>query len=244
MTEGLITLLSTINNPPVTQVHISFYTAPLPSPSSINNEEDAILSTEVVLSDLISSIDQYDALLVACYSVHPLVTALRKRVKPEAHVTGIFEASVIMSLSLLAQGTGKRFGGDEGEKEGFGIVSTGKYWEQVLGEGVREFLGIKKGENSDIFKGVETTGLTAGELHSVDQKIVGTKMKEAVKRLVGRRDCSVVCLGCAGMAGMDDMVKEALIEELGPEDAKMVYIVDGVKAGIVYLESQLKVMSS
>ncbi|QSZ33028.1 hypothetical protein DSL72_002613 [Monilinia vaccinii-corymbosi] len=243
MTKGLNALLSTINNYPATQVHISFYTAPLPSPSSINNEEDAILSTEIVLSDLTSRLDQYDALLVACYSVHPLVTALKKMVNPNVHVTGILEASVITSLGLLMQGNGKRLGG-EGEKEGFGIVSTGKYWEEVLGEGVREFLGVKKGGNSDRFKGVETTGLTAGELHSNDQKIVRTKMKEAVKRLVGRRDCSVICLGCAGMAGMDDMVREALDEELGPKDAKMVYIVDGVKAGVVYLEGLLKIMPS
>ncbi|KAF7874375.1 hypothetical protein EAF04_003046 [Stromatinia cepivora] len=240
MTEGLHTLLSTINDP--SHVQISFYTAPPPSPPSINNEEDALLSTKVVLSDLTSTLDQYDAFLVACYSVHPLVTELKKVVKPNVHVMGIFEASLMMSLGLLAQGNGKRLGVDEGEKGGFGIVSTGKYWEEVLGEGVGNFLGVTKGENCDRFKGVETTGLTAGELHSVNPEMVRTKMKEAVKRLVGRRDCFVVCLGCAGMAGMDDMVREALIEELGLEGAKMVYIVDGVKAGVVYLEGNLRAM--
>ncbi|ESZ98197.1 hypothetical protein SBOR_1425 [Sclerotinia borealis F-4128] len=240
MTEGLHTLLSTINDPP--QVQISFYTAHLPSPPSINNEEDALLSTEIVLSDLTLTLDQYDAILVACYSVHPLVTELKKRVKPNVHVAGIFEASVMMSLGLLSQGNLQRFGGSESEKEGFGIVSTGKYWEEALAEGVRKFLGVKKGERCDRFKGVETTGLTAGELHSVDPEIVRIKMKEAVKRLIGGRDCFVICLGCAGMAGMDDMVREALIEELGPEDAKKIYIVDGVKAGVVYLEGNLKAM--
>ncbi|KAI9643756.1 hypothetical protein NHQ30_007105 [Ciborinia camelliae] len=240
MTEGLHTLLSTINDPP--QVQISFYTAPLPSPSSINNEEDALLSTEAVLSNLTSTLDQYDAFLVACYSVHPLVTELKRRVKSNVHVTGIFEASVMMSLGLLSQGNEKRLGGSEGKKEGFGIVSTGKYWEEALGDGVREFLGVKRGEKCDRFKGVETTGLTAGELHSVQPEIVRTKMKEAVKRLVGERDCPIVCLGCAGMAGMDDMVREALVEELGLEDAGKVYIVDGVKAGVIYLEGHMKVM--
>lgn len=240
MTEGLYDLLSTISDS--SQIQISFYTAPFPSPPSINNEEDAIASTKVVLSDLATTLDQYDAFLVACYSVHPLVKELKKIVKPDVHVTGIFEASVMMSLGLLTQGNGNRLGGNEDDKEGFGIVSTGKYWEEVLGEGVRDFLGVKKGVNCDRFKGVETTGLTAGELHSVDPKIVRTKMKEAVKRLVGRRECSIVCLGCAGMAGMDDMVKEALIEELGSEDANRIYIVDGVKAGVVYLEGNLKAL--
>lgn len=240
MTEGLQNLLSTINDS--SQVQISFYTAQLPSPPSINNEEDAVLSTQVVLSDLTSTLDEYDAFLVACYSVHPLVTELKKRVRPNVHVTGIFEASVMMSLGLLTQGNGKRLGNNEGDKEGFGIVSTGKYWEEVLGAGVRDFLGTQKGEHCERFKGVETTGLTAGELHSVDSEIVGTKMKEAVKRLVGKRDCSIVCLGCAGMAGMDDMIREALVEELGSEDANRVYIVDGVKAGVVYLEANMKAL--
>jgi len=49
-------------------------------------------------------------------------------------------------------------------------------------------------------------------------------------------------LGCAGMAGMDEMVREALDEELGKEDSENVYIVDGVKAGVVYLEGLLKAM--
>lgn len=242
MTQGLITLLSTLNTTPSTEIQISFYTAPHPSPPSINNEEDAILSTEVVLSDLGSDLDQYDAFLVACYSVHPLVVELKKKVKPNKYVMGIFEASVMMSLGLLMQGSGRTLGGGEAEKEGFGIVSTGKYWEDVLGDGVREFLGVKNGQSCDRFKGVETTGLTAGELHSIEPQIVRTKMKEAVKRLVGGRDCSVVCLGCAGMAGMDCMVREALIEGLGQEDASKVYIVDGVKAGVVYLEGHMKAL--
>ncbi|PQE19288.1 hydantoin racemase protein [Rutstroemia sp. NJR-2017a BVV2] len=240
MTEGLDTLLSTLNPQP--SVHVQTYTAPPPSPESINNETDAELSTKVVLSDLESSLGSYDAFLIACYSVHPLVSAIRERVKPDVYVMGIFEASVMMALGLLPQGNGRRLKTGGGKKEGFGIVSTGKYWEEVLGEGVRQFLGVDDGVNCDRFKGVETTGLNAGELHSVEPEIVRKKMKDAVKRLVGGRDCSAICLGCAGMAGMDEMVREALDEELGKEDSENVYIVDGVKAGVVYLEGLLKAM--
>ncbi|KAM3072222.1 hypothetical protein ACMFMG_008679 [Clarireedia jacksonii] len=241
MTEGLDTLLSTLNPQP--SVHVQTYTAPPQSPASINNETDAELSTKVVLSDLESSLGSYDAFLIACYSVHPLVSAIRERVRPDVHVMGIFEASVMMALGLLPQGNGRRLkAGDGAKKEGFGIVSTGKYWEKVLGEGVRQFLGVEDGVECERFKGVETTGLNAGELHSVEPEIVRKKMKDAVKRLVGGRDCSAICLGCAGMAGMDEMVREALDEELGIEDSENVYIVDGVKAGIVYLEGLLKAM--
>jgi hypothetical protein len=43
------------------------------------------------------------------------------------------------------------------------------------------------------------------------------------------------------MAGLDDIVREALQEELG-EDAKHVHILDGVKAGIGLLESLLRAL--
>ncbi|EXJ96352.1 hypothetical protein A1O1_01478 [Capronia coronata CBS 617.96] len=46
-----------------------------------------------------------------------------------------------------------------------------------------------------------------------------------------------ICLGCAGMVGLDSAVRSACIEELGPEAGKEVYIVDGVKAGVGMLYS-------
>jgi Asp/Glu/hydantoin racemase len=45
-----------------------------------------------------------------------------------------------------------------------------------------------------------------------------------------------ICLGCAGMAGMDKMVREACVEELGEEKGGQVRIVDGVVAGVAWLE--------
>lgn len=41
-----------------------------------------------------------------------------------------------------------------------------------------------------------------------------------------------ICLGCAGMVGLEEAVREACIEELGAEEGKRVAIVDGVKAGV------------
>jgi len=102
-----------------------------------------------------------------------------------------------------------------------------------------DFLGYEDGKCAR-FKGVETTGLNAGELHTAPPEEVKAKMMAATRRLVKDGDVTAICLGCAGMAGMDAMVEEACIEELGAERAKQVRIVDGVKAGIAILEGLVR----
>jgi Asp/Glu/hydantoin racemase len=140
-------------------------------------------------------------------------------------VTGIFEASVATSLQIIHP------------EEKFGIVSTGKVWEEILTDAVRDFLGI---EGSKRFAGVETTGLNATELHDAPPEEVRRKMKEATKRLLRKGEVGAVCLGCAGMSGMDEMVREAAVEELGEDEGKKVRIVDGVKAGVAWLEGAVR----
>jgi Asp/Glu/hydantoin racemase len=143
-------------------------------------------------------------------------------------VTGIFEASVATSLQIIHP------------DERFGIVSTGKVWEEILGEAVEAYLGTNGKDVSKRFAGVETTGLNATELHHMPQDEVKMRMKEATKRLLRKGNVGAVCLGCAGMAGMDEMVREACVEELGEEKGKRVRIVDGVKAGVAWLEGAVR----
>lgn len=164
----------------------------------------------------------YDAVLIACYSVHPLVSILRTHTR--SPVLGIFEASVTTSLNILAI------------DQTFGIVSTGKIWERLLTDGVHQLLGSR----TERFAGVETTGLTATELHDAPPEIVRQKMVEATRRLVAKGNVGAVCLGCAGMAGMDEIVRSACIEELGEEKGKLVHIVDGVVAGVAALEGLVR----
>ena len=232
MTKGLEDLI--IDLGPSQTFKIIPYTAPS-GPSSINNEDDAEESAKHVLADLDGKLGNYDAFLVACYSVHPLVSRIKERVHPDVHVTGIFEASITSALALLPQ----KGWGSAREHEKFGIVSTGSYWENALTKGVLEFLGSSETAR---FKSVETTGLNAGELHTAPPELVTRKMKEATKRLVKNRDCSVICLGCAGMAGMDNIVREAVVEELGEIEADYVRIVDGVKVGIGLLEGIVRAL--
>ncbi|KAK0664278.1 Uncharacterized protein DIS24_g699 [Lasiodiplodia hormozganensis] len=228
MTQGLEPLVQALSFHDST-TH-AFFTAPS-GPPSINNEQDGAASTTHSLPALRPLLASHDAFLVACYSPHPLVGALKAELAQKSinkPVTGIFEASVATALQVIAP------------KQKFGIVSTGKVWEEILGEAVVGFLGLEGGKGKR-FAGTETTGLTATELHEVEAGEVRRRMMEATKRLVRRGDVGAVCLGCAGMAGMNEMVREACVEELGEEEGRKVFIVDGVQAGVAWLEGMMRI---
>jgi Asp/Glu/hydantoin racemase len=123
--------------------------------------------------------------------------------------------------------------------EKFGIISTGKVWEDILTEATVKFLGTGS-DAGKRFAGVETTGLNATDLHDAPAEEVRKKMKDAVKRLLKKDKVGAICLGCAGMAGMDQMVREACVEELGEVDGQRVRIVDGVMAGVAWLEGAVR----
>lgn len=120
--------------------------------------------------------------------------------------------------------------------EKFGIVSTGSQWTGILGEAVTVLLGS---DASTRYAGTETTGLNADELHSTPKAEVDRRMKEATKKLLDK-GAAAVCLGCAGMAGMDLIVREACVEKLGQQAGGRIRIVDGVVAGAIFLEGALR----
>jgi len=217
---------------------IKTYSAPS-GPHSINNERDAEESAKIVYRDL-ALIKKYDACLVACYSVHPLVGLLRHGLD-EKHqpVIGIFEASISTALSLLSHSPIKPDAGSKTASEKFGIVTTGNYWEKVLTDGVLDYLGCTDLPGCRKFKGVASTGLDASELHTAPFEEVRKRMMDATKRLVKDGDVKAICLGCAGMAGMDAIVRSACIEELG-EIGKNIHIIDGIKAGIAILDGLVR----
>uniref|UniRef100_A0A0W0G1D2 Uncharacterized protein n=1 Tax=Moniliophthora roreri TaxID=221103 RepID=A0A0W0G1D2_MONRR len=84
----------------------------------------------------------------------------KKGKEKKQYVIGILEASVIASLGLLL-----RFPSEENTK--FGIVSTGSIWESALLKGVNAFLASSSPNIK--FAGVETTGLSAIELHKFER---------------------------------------------------------------------------
>ncbi|KAF2209298.1 hypothetical protein CERZMDRAFT_87006 [Cercospora zeae-maydis SCOH1-5] len=222
MTDGLVPLVHTLA---FHTTRFGYFTAPGGVPS-INNEEDAAKSAEACLPVLKKDLNNYDAFLICCYSQHPLVPQLRRALADaglQKPVTGIFEASVAASLQIT----------DLSQK--FGIVSTGSQWEQILGDAVRALLG----GSSERYAGCRTTGLNADQLHTAPKDNVNEKMKVATKNLLDE-GAKAICLGCAGMAGMDQTVRDACIEALGEKEGRKINIVDGVVAGVSFLEGVLR----
>jgi Asp/Glu/hydantoin racemase len=162
-----------------------------------------------------------------------MVPWLKEKVAGNQMVTGIFEASVATALQIVNR------------EQKFGIVSTGKVWEELLTEAVAAMLGTSAvieptKDVSARFAGVETTGLNATELHDAPPELVRQKMKDATKRLLRKGDIGAICLGCAGMSGMNEMVREAAVEELGEDQGQKIKIIDGVPAGAAWLDSALR----
>jgi len=219
-----------------TQTQYHFFTAPS-GPQSIDDDADASESARHCLPHLLPLLDHHDGFLVACYSDHPLAWTLRDSTwKP---VVSIFHASVITSLQLISR------------HQTFGVVSTGDVWESLLTIAIYKFIGVPAEGNNDIdrtspFAGVETTGLNASDLHNAPLTEVHRRIKEATKRLLDRNrhgDVRVICLGCAGMVGMEGVVREACVEKLGDADGRtrsLFRVVDGVKAGVGILQSLVR----
>ncbi|KAL7933124.1 Asp/Glu/hydantoin racemase [Trichoderma chlorosporum] len=215
---------------------ISTYTAPEPSPASINNDDDVQASVEAVSNDPDFKPEGYDAVLVACFSVHPLVKQLAQSLKP-IPVTGIFEASILTSLSLVPLA--------DQEQQQWGIVTTGAFWEAHLSNGVAAFLGQPPSAASPAsppsirdrrFAGVYSTGLNAGDFHTISQEQVNVRLREATKRLLSSGNATCVVMGCGGMGGLQDMIRDIIVQEYGRDRARDVSIVDGVQAGVLQLQ--------
>ncbi|RYP79386.1 hypothetical protein DL770_006702 [Monosporascus sp. CRB-9-2] len=254
MTDGMRAAVGDpgLGLPYSTEIHA--YTAPPAAPASINDAADIARSTEVVLADLQSEDrdpgerpSAYDGILVACYSVHPLVRELRSS---RCAVTGIFEASVLTALSLLPapwslSSSSSPPDNDEQQQQQWGIVTTGKFWEEHLTAGVQAFLGTSsdaRRDPSSRFAGVESTGLNASDFHNgVSPEVVREKLKRATKRLLKGGRTTVIVMGCAGMAGLEEIIRSAAAEEVGERFAyDELHVLDGVRAGIMQLEIMIK----
>ncbi|KAJ5950531.1 Asp/Glu/hydantoin racemase [Penicillium vulpinum] len=263
MTEALTPILASMK---YQDVHFEYFTA-LDSPvevegvkiepiASINNGEESCKSA-LNCWPVRELIGHYDAFLVACYSAHPFVGRLREDIAAleeagssrNKYVTGIFEASITASLSLVSGFALKdpikpaeklhKYQ----EKGSFGVVTTGAAWKEELTNGVQRALGYDTEDGSSgHFAGVETTGLTAVELHTTEPEEVRRRIIEATRNLLRNSESrvKVVCLGCAGMAGMEEAVREGCVQEYGQSEGQRVRIVDGVVAGAGTLVTALK----
>ncbi|KAL8753083.1 MAG: hypothetical protein Q9184_005529 [Pyrenodesmia sp. 2 TL-2023] len=240
MTDSLRAPIESLN---YNDTQYTYLTAPASSPYSINNLDDAAASTDACRSTLIGTgnaynLNNYDAVLVACHSPHPLIP--------------------------LIQAWGPTFPAIAGSGRKFGIVSTDIHWQATLGDAIRAkpgSSGAALGEEmaDAFFAGVECVGVSAGELHPDEPEVKGEgdgdagtegaaeggkgggdgikeKIMAATGRLLDRGDVGVIVLGCAGMVGMEAWVRE----EVARRGERGVRVVDGVLAGVGVLQGLLR----
>lgn len=186
--------------------------------------------------------------------------------KARKYVTGIFEASVTSSLMLISsfhlQADWSHH--KTQSQDTFGIVTTGAVWKAELTKAVSAMINgpeeadEKKKKNAGSlvtsptpsppptsvarFAGVQTTGLTAIELHETPPEEVRRRMIDATEKLLKgtAHPVRAVCLGCAGMVGMEEAVRAGCINAYGETEGENVHIVDGVVAGIGLLVNACK----
>ena len=155
-------------------------------PLSIEGFFDEVLSTPSILELLIREEANYDAFVIACFSAHPAVIAGKEAIsKP---VIGIFESSCLLACLL-------------GSK--FSIVTTSARWEPLLEEGVQQ-IGL-----TSRCAGVLSSGLSVLDLEEKSPQEVEEMLLLAGEKAVAR-GAEVICLGCAGMAGLAEKLEAKL----------------------------------
>lgn len=179
---------------------------PASGPRSIESVYDEVLSAAPTLEVALSRLEAFDAFVVACYSDHPAIAALRE-VTPKP-VLGIAEASMHMACML-----GRTFS----------IVTTNDAWQPLLWDAVRRY-GL-----AERCASVRTTGLPVLALESSARADVSDLILAQARAALTEDGAEVICLGCAGMAGLD----KRLEQELG------VPVLDGVVCALKLLEGIL-----
>jgi allantoin racemase len=179
---------------------------PASGPRSIESIYDELLSAAPTLQTAIENLETSDAFVIACYSDHPTVYALRELTsKP---VLGIAEASMYMACML---------------GQTFSVVTTNREWEPLLWDAVRHY-GLAQRCAS-----VRSTGMPVLALESASPEETYQQILQAARQAVSLDHAEVICLGCAGMAGLD----KRLQADLG------VPVIDGVTAALKLLEGML-----
>lgn len=180
------------------------YLNPSRGPRSIESVYDELLSSVPCMEILIDQQSEYDGFIIACYGNHPVIAAGREMLNQP--VIGIMEAS--LHLACIAGHT-------------FSIISSGDRAVTMFQDAVRAF-GMESRCAS-----IRSTGTPVLALKGED----GSKVEELIlaeaRKAVVEDGAEAVCLGCAGMAGLDERLKRAL----------GVPVIDGVTAAIKLMEA-------
>ncbi|CAM0140447.1 hypothetical protein VKS41_006462 [Umbelopsis sp. WA50703] len=155
---------------------------------SVEGAFDEAISTYWTIEKVMPMLNDYDGVLIACFSNHASVKALREATKkPVLHV---MEAAVLQACPVGAK---------------FSIVTDSDHWRPHLVDGVHD-LGVH-----DKLASVRDAGMTALDTVSLDRAEVVRRLVEASRLAVEEDKAEVILLGCAGMAGL----KESISDQLG-----------------------------
>jgi allantoin racemase len=176
---------------------------PTSGPQSIESVYDELLSAQPTLELALANLDGCDALCIACYSDHPAVYALREIATQP--VLGIAEASMMMACLI-------------GRK--FSVVTTNNEWIPLLADAAKRY-GL-----AERFASVRATGMPVLALASGDEGHNFNAILRQAQIALDEDGAEVICLGCAGMAGMDKRLEQAV----------GVPVLDGVTCAVKLLE--------
>lgn len=199
--------------PPHVTVH--GFTGPSTGPIAIEGKLDGVLSAADCMRALVplvrASPVRFDAFLVACFSAHPLIPALREEFTQPA--IGIMEAALYAS----------RMCGDR-----LGVITTSQRSSISHARAIGEY-GF-----AAYSAGCETSSVAVLELESRPREEVYANLVAAANRLVEKgADC--ICLGCAGMTEMNEVCKKAV----GMQE-RLAMVVDGVAMGVHFLTALVR----
>jgi allantoin racemase len=195
MTATILAAARSVAGPGVPVEAIS----PINGPDSVEGRFDEVVSAYWTLDAVLPVAADYDGLIVACYGMHPVIGALREALSQP--VVGIMEASILHALPL----------GDR-----FSIVTTSPRWQPLLEEGVR-VLGLERRCAS-----VRSSGLAVLDVVALPAEEVRARLCAEARAAVEEDGAEVICLGCAGMAGL----------ELAVAEVTGVPVIDGVRAAM------------
>lgn len=207
MTSNCLSMASKFLAP---DVALYGYTAKQPAPSTVECHLDGVLSAADAFRDSYDYVQQVDAVLVACFSDHPLTNCLREEFN--VPICGIFEAGIY---------TARMLGGK------FGVITT------VARSSIRHGIAIRSMGLDGYCAGLESTNLKVAELHTKPREEVLFLMSKVAMKLVVERGADTIVLGCAGMADMQIAVTNA-VRDYG------VQVIDGVSTGINILTGMVR----
>jgi allantoin racemase len=176
---------------------------PTSGPRSIESVYDELLSAQGTLEMALANMDGYDAVCIACYSDHPAVYALREITsKP---VLGIAEASMMMACLV-----GWRFS----------VVTTNDEWTPLLTDAAKRY-GL-----AERCASVRATGMAVLALESGSEEANFKAIVRQSQLALDEDGAEVICLGCAGMSGLDKRLEQVI----------GVPVLDGVACAVKLLE--------